>query len=58
VQAQPAQDVSAILRAWTGGDERDLDRLLPVLHEELRRTARADMRGERSGHTLQTIALV
>jgi RNA polymerase sigma-70 factor (ECF subfamily) len=58
MQAQPAQDVTAILRAWTGGDERALDRLLPVLHEELRRTARAYMRRERSGHTLQTSALV
>jgi RNA polymerase sigma factor (TIGR02999 family) len=58
MQAQPAQDVTAILRAWTGGDERALDRLLPVLHEELRRTARAYMRRERSGHTLQTTALV
>jgi RNA polymerase sigma-70 factor (ECF subfamily) len=58
MQPQPAQDVTAILQAWTGGDERALDRLLSVLHEELRRTARADMRGERSGHTLQTIALV
>ena len=58
MQAQPAQDVTAILRAWTGGDERAIDRLLPVLYEELRRTARAYMRRERSGHTLQTTALV
>ena len=58
MQAQPAQDVTAILRAWTGGDERALDRLLPVLYDELRRTARAYMRHERSGHTLQTTALV
>ena len=47
-----------MLRAWTGGDERALDRLLPVLYDELRRTARAYMRHERSGHTLQTTALV
>ena len=58
MQAQPAQDVTAILRAWTGGDERALDRLLPVLYDELRRTARAYMRHERSGRTLQTTALV
>jgi RNA polymerase sigma factor (TIGR02999 family) len=32
--------------------------LLPVLYEELHRTARAYMRRERSGHTLQTTALV
>jgi RNA polymerase sigma-70 factor (ECF subfamily) len=58
MQAQPTQDVTALLRAWTGGDEQALDRLLPVLYEELRRTARAYMRRERSGHTLQTTALV
>ena len=58
MQAQPAQDVTALLRAWTGGDEKALDRLLPVLYEELHRTARAYMRRERSGHTLQTTALV
>jgi RNA polymerase sigma-70 factor, ECF subfamily len=50
--------VTALLRAWTGGDEKALDRLLPVLYEELHRTARAYMRRERSGHTLQTTALV
>jgi RNA polymerase sigma factor (TIGR02999 family) len=58
MQAQPTQDVTELLRAWTGGDERALDRLLPVLYEELHRTARAYMRRERSGHTLQTTALV
>jgi RNA polymerase sigma factor (TIGR02999 family) len=58
MQAQPTQDVTALLRAWTGGDEEALDRLLPVLYEELHRTARAYMRRERSGHTLQTSALV
>ena len=56
--AQPTQDVTALLQAWTGGDEEALDRLLPVLYEELHRTARAYMRRERSGHTLQSTALV
>jgi RNA polymerase sigma factor (TIGR02999 family) len=58
MQAQPTHDVTVLLRAWTGGDAQALDRLVPVLHEELRRTARAYMRRERSGHTLQTTALV
>ncbi|MBZ5621605.1 MAG: sigma-70 family RNA polymerase sigma factor [Acidobacteriia bacterium] len=58
MQAQPTQDVTALLQAWTGGDENALDRLLPVLYAELHRTARAYMRRERSGHTLQTTALV
>src|SRR5579864_2427989 len=58
MQAPPTQDVTALLRAWTGGEEKALDRLLPVLYEELHRTARAYMRRERSGHTLQSTALV
>jgi RNA polymerase sigma-70 factor (ECF subfamily) len=47
-----------LLRAWTGGDEMALNQLLSVLYQELRRTARSYMRRERSGHTLQTTALV
>ena len=58
MKAEPTQDVTALLQAWTGGDEKAFDRLMPVLYEELRRTARAYMRRERSGHTLQTTALV
>jgi RNA polymerase sigma-70 factor, ECF subfamily len=58
MQVQPTQDVTALLRAWSAGDEKALDRLLPVLYEELHRTARAYMRRERSGHTLQASALV
>jgi len=58
MQGHPTQDVTALLQAWTGGNEGALDELLPVLYQELRRTARAYMRRERSGHTLQTTALV
>ena len=35
-----------------------MDKLLPVVHQELRRLARRYMLGERPGHTLQTTALV
>lgn len=58
MQGQETQDVTTLLRAWTGGNESALEQLLPVLYQELRRTARAYMRRERSGHTLQTTALV
>jgi RNA polymerase sigma factor (TIGR02999 family) len=58
MQGQMTEDVTTLLRAWTGGDEKALDKFLPVLYEELRRTARAYMRRERSEHTLQTTALV
>lgn len=58
MHGSPTQDVTLLLRAWTGGDEKALDQLLPVLYEELRRTAGAYMRRERAGHTLQTTALI
>jgi len=47
-----------LLRAWADGDAAALDRLTPVVYEELRRLARARLRGERTGHTLQTTELV
>jgi RNA polymerase sigma-70 factor, ECF subfamily len=54
----PRADVSQLLRAWVGGDRCALDRLTPVVYDELRRLARRYMRGERAGHSLQTTALV
>jgi RNA polymerase sigma factor (TIGR02999 family) len=51
-------DVTALLQAWGDGDEVALERLLPVVHDELRRLARRYMAGERRGHTLQATALV
>ena len=53
-----SDDVSAILRAWSDGDQRALDRLTPIVYNELRRLARRYMRQERPGHSLQTTALV
>ncbi len=53
-----ADDVSALLRAWTDGDQHALARLTPVVYDELRRLAHYYLKRERSGHTLQTTALV
>lgn len=50
--------VTELLRAWSDGDEGALERLTPLVEAELRRLARAYMRRERRGHTLQTTALV
>jgi len=58
-QAEPAgNDVSTLLRAWSGGDQGALDRLTPIVYDELHRLAQRHMRGERPGHSLQTTALV
>jgi RNA polymerase sigma-70 factor (ECF subfamily) len=51
-------DVTGLLRAWGKGDEGALERLIPLVHQELRRVARHCMAGERKGHTLQATALI
>jgi RNA polymerase sigma factor (TIGR02999 family) len=51
-------DVSALLRAWSNGDQTALGALTPLVYEELHHLARHYMRRERSGHSLQATALV
>ena len=51
-------DISQLLVAWSDGDKQALDRLTPIVYDELRRLARRYMQRERDGHTLQTTALV
>ena len=58
MEASDSAEVTGLLKAWTGGDQAALDRLMPIVYEELRRIARRYMRNERSGNTLQTTALV
>src|SRR5208283_40259 len=54
----PGGQVTEFLRAWSDGDRSPLDRLTPIVYDELHRLARRYMRGERPGHSLQTSALV
>ena len=51
-------EVTGLLRSWRQGDGAALDRLVPLVHAELRRVARAHLRREGAGHTLQATALV
>ena len=51
-------EITGLLVAWGGGDESALDRLMPLVYDELRRLAHRYMSHERPGHTLQTTALV
>jgi RNA polymerase sigma-70 factor (ECF subfamily) len=55
---QSPQEISALLRAWSGGDELALNKLMPIVQDELHQLAHGYMRRERAGHTLQTTALV
>jgi RNA polymerase sigma factor (TIGR02999 family) len=51
-------NVTQLLLAWNEGDPTALDRLMPVVYDELRRLARRYMRQEDPAHTLQATALV
>jgi RNA polymerase sigma factor (TIGR02999 family) len=52
------QQITQLLVAWGDGDRAALDKLMPLVHEELRRLAHRYMRSEAPGNTMQTSALV
>jgi RNA polymerase sigma-70 factor, ECF subfamily len=52
------KEVTQLLGAWSGGDERALEKLIPLVLPELHRLAHHYMSRERAGHTLQTTALL
>ena len=52
------QDVTGLLQQWQAGNAEALEQLLPLVYDELRRVARARLRQEQPGHTLQATALV
>lgn len=51
-------DVTGLLLSWRQGDAEALDRLVPLVYDELRRVARRHLRREQPGHALQATALV
>ena len=55
---EESTEITALIRAWRAGDQTALDRVTPMVYNELRRIARRYMRNQRAGHTLQTTALV
>ncbi len=52
------EPITSLLRALQDGDRSALDRLAPLVYDKLCAMARARMRRERAGHTLETTALV
>jgi RNA polymerase sigma factor (TIGR02999 family) len=54
----PRDDITALLQAWSQGNDAARDELIPIVYGELRRRAAAYLRHERPGHTLQATALV
>jgi RNA polymerase sigma-70 factor (ECF subfamily) len=53
-----AHEITQLLQAWSGGDPQALERLTPLVYNELHRTAQRYMARERSDHTLQATALI
>ena len=51
-------EVTQLLLDWSGGNKEAIDKLMPLVYEELRRLAHHFMGRERPGHTLQTTAIV
>jgi RNA polymerase sigma factor (TIGR02999 family) len=51
-------DVTSVLMEWGAGQDRALEKLVPLVYRELRSLAASQLRGERPAHTLQPTALV
>lgn len=55
---ETSANITRLLGDWSRGDAAALEKLLPIVHAELRRVARRQLRHERVDHTLQPTALV
>ena len=58
VSGAAAEHVTDLLRAWSGGNPKAAEQLIPLVYDELRGLAAQKLRGEREGHTLRPTALV
>ncbi len=53
-----SSEITQLLVAWRNGDQAAMEKLLPLVYEQLRQLAHHYMKRERPGHILQTTALV
>ena len=58
LSSESAQEVTQLLRAWSGGDQQALEKLTPLVYQELHRRARHYVARESPGRTIQTTALI
>jgi RNA polymerase sigma-70 factor (ECF subfamily) len=58
VRKQEPEGITQLLVEWGKGNQQALERLMPLVYAELRRSARNYLRHERAGHTLEPTALV
>jgi RNA polymerase sigma-70 factor (ECF subfamily) len=55
---QSPSEITALLLSWRDGDETARDRVITILYPTLQEMAQRQLRGERTGHTLQTSGLI
>jgi RNA polymerase sigma factor (TIGR02999 family) len=58
MSAPSTHGITQLLQAWGNGDEQALEKLTPLVYQELHQTAHRYMAGQAPDHTLQTTALV
>jgi RNA polymerase sigma factor (TIGR02999 family) len=58
VKAFSGDEVTLLLKSWSEGDASALNKVIPLVYDELRRIAHNQIRREREGHTLQSNALI
>ena len=56
--SSPPHEITQLLAEWSEGSQAALDKLYPLVYQELRRLAHSYLKRERKGHTLQTTALI
>src|SRR5437762_3580177 len=56
--SSPPHEITQLLAEWSEGSQAALDKLYPLVYQELRRLAHGYLKRERKGHTLQTTALI
>jgi RNA polymerase sigma-70 factor, ECF subfamily len=54
----PSQDITAMLHAWSNGDQQALERLTPIVYDKLKKIAHNRLRNERKGHTMQSTEII
>lgn len=57
MEATP-REITQLLRDWRNGDAAALDKLMPLVYDELRQAAKRQMARQAPGHTLQTTAVI
>jgi RNA polymerase sigma factor (TIGR02999 family) len=58
METSSSRQVTDLLQAWGGGDQEALEKLVPLVYEQLHQAAGRCMARERPGHTFQTTALI